>query len=81
MLEATSQLFRCFIPIPFWYNFLFEAYEGIEKFYSFSLITIYTLSKGGNIISQLKLLKHAVNKMMQQVVSSVDFLKILFFKN
>ncbi|XP_043462070.1 RING finger and transmembrane domain-containing protein 2 [Leptopilina heterotoma] len=67
MLEATSQLFRCFIPIPFWYNFLFEAYQGIEKFYSFSLITIYTLSKGGNIISQIKLFKHAVNKMMQQV--------------
>ena len=69
MVEATSQLYRCFAPIQPWLYYLFEAYQGPEKIFGICLSAAYAISKVGDLLSRVKLFKHAVSKLMQQVVS------------
>ena len=69
-MEATSQLYRCCAPIQPWLFYLFEAYHGPEKIFGICLSAAYTVSKASDLLSRGKLFKHAVHKLMQQVVST-----------
>lgn len=65
MVEATSQLYRCVAPIQPWLYYLFETYQGPEKIVGISFSIMYTVSKGSDLLSRLKLFRTAIWKLFQ----------------
>lgn len=70
MVEATSQLYRCVAPVQPWLYYLYEAYQGPEKLVGIFFSVMYTMSKGSDLLSRLKLFRTAVWKLFQNVVRS-----------
>ncbi|CAK9810719.1 RING finger and transmembrane domain-containing protein 2 [Anthophora quadrimaculata] len=67
MVEATSQLCRCVTPVKPWLYYFFEAYEGSEKILGVLFCSIYTISKGNDLLSYVKLYCSAICKLFQNV--------------
>lgn len=68
-MEAISQLYRSLAPIQPWLYYLLESYQGPEKIMGVFLSAAYMVSKGGDLVARVKLLKTAVFKLLQNVVS------------
>ncbi|XP_012274657.1 RING finger and transmembrane domain-containing protein 2 isoform X2 [Orussus abietinus] len=66
-VEAASQTCRCIAPIPSWVNYLSEPYKGFEVASGVSWSIMYIISKGGDLLPRLKLLRTAVWKLFQNV--------------
>lgn len=66
-MEATSQLYRCVAPVQPWLYYFFESYQGTEKIFGVLLSLLYTVSKGTDILSRLKLFQTAIWKLLQNV--------------
>jgi len=77
MVEATSQLYRCVAPVQPWLYYLFEAYQGPEKIVGIFFSVMYTMSKGSDVLSRLKLFRTAVWKLFQNVVRSILTMQIM----
>lgn len=73
-------MYRCLAPIQPWLFYLLDSYQGAEKIIGVFLAAFYMVSKGADLMSHLKLLKTAVVKVLQNVVSDtincVSFLDI-----
>ncbi|XP_043523537.1 RING finger and transmembrane domain-containing protein 2 isoform X2 [Frieseomelitta varia] len=67
MVETASQLYRCIVPIQPWFYYLFECYQGSEKIFGVFLSLLYTVSKGTDLLSRMKLFKTAIWKLFQNV--------------
>ncbi|XP_076671722.1 RING finger and transmembrane domain-containing protein 2-like isoform X2 [Andrena cerasifolii] len=67
MVEATSQLYRCVAPVQPWLYYFFEAYQGPEKILGVSFSVLYTVSKGNDLLSRVKLFHTAIWKLLQNV--------------
>ncbi|KOX76359.1 RING finger and transmembrane domain-containing protein 2 [Melipona quadrifasciata] len=67
MMEAISQLCRCIVPIQSWFYYFFECYQGSEKIFGILLSLFYTVSKGTDLFSRMKLFKTAIWKLFQNV--------------
>jgi uncharacterized membrane protein len=76
MVEATSQLYRCVAPVQPWLYYLFEAYQGPEKIVGIFFSVMYTMSKGSDVLSRLKLFRTAVWKLFQNVVCAIFTMQI-----
>lgn len=72
-MEATSQLYRCVAPVQPWLYYFFESYQGTEKIFGVLLSLLYTVSKGTDILSRLKLFQTAIWKLLQNVVCFTIF--------
>ncbi|XP_050459004.1 RING finger and transmembrane domain-containing protein 2-like [Cataglyphis hispanica] len=72
MVEATSQLYRCVAPVQPWLYYLFETYQGPEKIVGIFFSVMYTMSKGSDLLSRLKLFRIAVWKLFQNVSLGVS---------
>ncbi|XP_029666413.1 RING finger and transmembrane domain-containing protein 2-like [Formica exsecta] len=72
MVEATSQLYRCVAPVQPWLYYLFETYQGPEKIVGIFFSVMYTMSKGSDLLSRLKLFRTAVWKLFQNVSLGVS---------
>lgn len=73
VVEATSQLYRCVAPVQPWLYYFFESYQGTEKIFGVLLSLLYTVSKGTDILSRLKLFQTAIWKLLQNVVCFTIF--------
>ncbi|KAL0131959.1 hypothetical protein PUN28_000020 [Cardiocondyla obscurior] len=67
MMEAMSQLYRCVAPVQPWLYYLLETYQGPEKIVGIFFSVIYTMSKGSDLLSRLKLFRTAAWKLFQNV--------------
>ncbi|KAG5317235.1 RNFT2 protein, partial [Pseudoatta argentina] len=67
MVEATSQLYRCVASIQPWLYYLLETYQGQEKIVGIFFSIMYTMSKGNDLLSRLKLFRTAAWKLFQNV--------------
>lgn len=67
MVEATSQLYRCVAPVQPWLYYFFEAYQGPEQFLAVFFSVLYTMTKGSDLLSRVKLFRTAVWKLLQNV--------------
>ncbi|XP_017793247.1 PREDICTED: RING finger and transmembrane domain-containing protein 2-like isoform X2 [Habropoda laboriosa] len=67
MIEATSQLYRCVVPVQPWLYYFFEAYQGPEKILGTCFSLIYTVNKGNDLLSHVKLFRTAIWKLFQNV--------------
>ncbi|XP_076276198.1 ring finger protein, transmembrane 2 isoform X2 [Lasioglossum baleicum] len=67
MFEATSQLYRCVVPMRPWLYYFFEAYEGPEKILGIIISILYIISKRTDLVSRLKLFQTAACKLFQNV--------------
>ncbi|XP_031835239.1 ring finger protein, transmembrane 2 isoform X2 [Nomia melanderi] len=67
MLEATSQLYRCVVPVQPWLYYFFEAYQGPEKIIGVFISVLYIVSKGTDLLSCLKLFQTAACKLFQNM--------------
>lgn len=72
MVEATSQLYRCIAPVQPWLYYLFGMYQGPEKIIGIFLSVMYSMSKGNDLLSRLKLFRTAVWKLFQNVSLGVS---------
>lgn len=72
VVEATSQLYRCVAPVQPWLYYLFETYQGPEKIVGIFFSVMYTMSKGSDLLSRLKLFRTAVWKLFQNVSLGVS---------
>ena len=71
MVEATSQLYRCIAPVQPWLYYLLETYQGQEKIVGIFFSIMYTMSKGNDLLSRLKLFRTAAWKLFQNVVCTI----------
>lgn len=78
-VEAISQLYRSLATIQPWLFYLLESYQGPEKIVGVFLSAFYMVSKGADLMSRLKLLRVAIFKLLQNVVSNCLFLNINLF--
>ncbi|XP_014204820.1 RING finger and transmembrane domain-containing protein 2 [Copidosoma floridanum] len=67
LIEATSQLYRCFVPVKPWLHYLYTIYDGPDKVLGVILFIMYGMHKGGDILSHIKLLLQALWKVFQNV--------------
>lgn len=67
MVEVTSQVYRCIVPIQPWFYYFFECYQGSEKIFGVLLSLLYTVSKGTDLFFRMKLFKTAIWKLFQNV--------------
>ncbi|XP_017890975.1 RING finger and transmembrane domain-containing protein 2 isoform X2 [Ceratina calcarata] len=67
MVEATSQLYRCVAPAQSWLYYLYESYQGPEKIVGIFLSLLYTVTKGPDLLSRIRLFQTAVWKLLQNV--------------
>lgn len=67
-IEALSQMYRSIVTIQPWLYYLLESYQGPEKIVAVFLSAFYMISKGSYLMSNLKLLKGAFFKLLQNVV-------------
>ncbi|XP_012526646.1 RING finger and transmembrane domain-containing protein 2 [Monomorium pharaonis] len=72
MVEAMSQLYRCIAPVQPWLYYLYETYQGPEKIVGIFFSVMYTMSKGSDLLSRLKLFRTAVWKLFQNVSLGVS---------
>ncbi|XP_024881013.1 RING finger and transmembrane domain-containing protein 2-like isoform X1 [Temnothorax curvispinosus] len=72
MVEAMSQLYRCVAPVQPWLYYLLETYQGPEKIVGIFFSIMYTMSKGSDLLSRLKLLRTAGWKLFQNVSLGVS---------
>ncbi|XP_029163115.1 RING finger and transmembrane domain-containing protein 2-like [Nylanderia fulva] len=72
MVEATSQLYRCVAPVQPWLYYLFGTYQGSEKIIGIFLSVMYSMSKGSDLLSRLKLFRTALWKLFQNVSLGVS---------
>ncbi|KYN01702.1 PREDICTED: RING finger and transmembrane domain-containing protein 2-like [Cyphomyrmex costatus] len=72
MVEATSQLYRCVAPVQPWLYYLLETYQGQEKIVGIFFSIMYTMSKGNDLLSRLKLFRTAAWKLFQNVSLGVS---------
>jgi len=79
MVEAMSQLYRCIAPVQPWLYYLLETYQGPEKIVGVFFSIMYTMSKGSDLLSRLKLFRTAAWKLFQNVVHTI-FIYINIFK-
>lgn len=68
-IEATSQLYRCCVPIQPWLYYLLESYQGPKKVIGVFLSAAYMVSKGTDLMGCVKLWWTASYKLLQNVVS------------
>jgi len=71
MVEAMSQLYRCIAPVQPWLYYLLETYQGQEKIVGIFFSIMYTMSKGNDLLSRLKLFRTAAWKLFQNVVRTI----------
>ncbi|XP_060858595.1 RING finger and transmembrane domain-containing protein 2-like [Metopolophium dirhodum] len=67
-IEATSQLYRCYVPIQPWLYYMLESYQGPKKVIGVFLSAAYMVSKGTNLMGCMKLWWTALYKLLQNVV-------------
>ncbi|RLU26587.1 hypothetical protein DMN91_000383 [Ooceraea biroi] len=72
MVEAASQLYRCVAPVQPWLYYLYEAYQGPEKIVGIFFSVMYTMSKGSDLLTRVKLFRTAVWKLFQNVSLGVS---------
>lgn len=72
MVEAMSQLYRCVAPVQPWLYYLLETYQGPEKVVGIFFSIMYTMSKGSDLLSRLKLFRTAAWKLFQNVSLGVS---------
>ncbi|XP_011632711.1 RING finger and transmembrane domain-containing protein 2 [Pogonomyrmex barbatus] len=72
MVEAMSQLYRCVAPVQPWLYYLLETYQGPEKIIGILFSVMYTMSKGSDLLSRLKLFRTAAWKLFQNVSLGVS---------
>ncbi|XP_011164239.2 RING finger and transmembrane domain-containing protein 2 [Solenopsis invicta] len=72
MVEAMSQLYRCVAPVQPWLYYLLETYQGPEKIVGIFFSIMYTMSKGNDLLSRLKLFRTAAWKLFQNVSLGVS---------
>ncbi|XP_011867245.1 PREDICTED: RING finger and transmembrane domain-containing protein 2 [Vollenhovia emeryi] len=72
MVEAMSQLYRCVAPVQPWLYYLLERYQGPEKIVGIFFSIMYTMSKGSDLLSRLKLFRTAAWKLFQNVSLGVS---------
>uniref|UniRef100_A0A2S2Q8U2 RING finger and transmembrane domain-containing protein 2 n=1 Tax=Sipha flava TaxID=143950 RepID=A0A2S2Q8U2_9HEMI len=70
-IEATSQLYRCCVPIQPWLYYMLESYQGPKKVIGVFLSAAYMVSKGTDLMSCVKLWWTASYKLLQNVVSFI----------
>lgn len=75
MVEATSQLYRCIVPIQSWFYYFFEYYQGSEQIFGVLFSLLYTINKGTDLFSRVKLFKTSIWKLFQNVVRFIIFNK------
>lgn len=78
MVEAMSQLYRCVAPVQPWLYYLLETYQGPEKIVGIFFSIMYTMSKGSDLMSRLKLFRTAAWKLFQNVVRTIHIIRIYF---
>ena len=78
MVEATSQLYRCVAPIQPWLYYLLETYQGPEKIVGIFFSVMYTVNKGNDLLSRLKLFRTAVWKLFQNEVCIISMIGVHF---
>ncbi|XP_050432880.1 RING finger and transmembrane domain-containing protein 2-like [Adelges cooleyi] len=66
-IEATSQLYRCCVPIQPWLYYLLESYQGPKKVVGVFLSAAYMVSKGTDLMGCVKLWWTASYKLLQNV--------------
>ncbi|XP_050522064.1 RING finger and transmembrane domain-containing protein 2-like isoform X2 [Daktulosphaira vitifoliae] len=66
-IEATSQLYRCCVPIQPWLYYLLESYQGPKKVIGVFLSAAYMVSKGTDLMGCVKLWWTASYKLLQNV--------------
>ncbi|KAF5301160.1 hypothetical protein FQA39_LY10838 [Lamprigera yunnana] len=66
-IEATSQLYRSLATVQPWLYYLLESYQGAEKIVGVFLSGAYTVSKGTDLMSRIRLFKTAILKLLQNV--------------
>lgn len=69
LLESLSQFYRSLLPIQPWLWFLLNSYQGAERVLGVLLAAVYMVAKGADLASKLKLIKTAIYKLLQNVVS------------
>ncbi|CAI6374630.1 unnamed protein product [Macrosiphum euphorbiae] len=67
-IEATSQLYRCCVPIQPWLYYMLESYEGPKKVIGVFLSVAYMASKATNLMGCVKLWWTALHKLLQNIV-------------
>ncbi|CAI6374649.1 unnamed protein product [Macrosiphum euphorbiae] len=67
-IEATSQLYRCCVPIQPWLYYMLESYEGPKKVIGVFLSAAYMVSKCTNLMGCVKLWWTTLNKLLQNIV-------------
>jgi len=66
-IEATSQLYRCCVPIQPWLYYMLESYQGPKKVIGVFLSAAYMVSKGTDLMGCVKLWWTASYKLLQNV--------------
>ncbi|VVC35349.1 Zinc finger, RING-type,Zinc finger, RING/FYVE/PHD-type,Zinc finger, RING-type, conserved site [Cinara cedri] len=66
-IEATSQLYRCCVPIQSWLYYMLESYQGPKKIIGVFLSAAYMVSKGTDLMGCVKLWWTASYKLLQNV--------------
>lgn len=64
-----------------WLYYLLDSYQGPEKIVGVFLSAAYMVSKGADIMSRLKLLKAAMLKLLQNVVSIFNLVSLRHSNN
>lgn len=78
MVEAMSQLYRCVAPVQPWLYYLLETYQGPEKVVGIFFSIMYTMSKGSDLLSRLRLFRTAAWKLFQNVVRTIFIHEYIF---
>ncbi|XP_078042280.1 ring finger protein, transmembrane 2 isoform X1 [Augochlora pura] len=72
MFEATSQLYRCIVPVRSWLYYFVEVYQGREQIVGILISMLYLISKRSDLISRLLLFQTAACKLFQNVNMGVS---------
>lgn len=75
-IEATSQLYRCCLPIQPWLYYLFKSDQSPKKIIGAFLSGTYMVSKSYDLMDRINLWWMAFKKLLQNVVSLLNTLWI-----